>query len=226
LANGEGKKVRTRCFPLGESASVPRLPDAPSFEEAAAALRPAATGLRDRLRRRLLLDYDLRSGPPGAGLARRGLVLSVRPSRRSWFTRALRSSRWHSACSITRPGSRSGRCELIVFLRLPALRERAQAIADVVDQLGDCDSLGRRTGSFRSGSSDGPRAGSGTPRRRPRDRVAGRLRATGVSTFAHCMLTSSRAYTDVDSFASVARWRRTRSSSPGAPLPHPFSRLA
>jgi endonuclease IV len=131
------------------------LPEAPTFEEAFAALR--AEGYRAceiGFASGFWLDYE---AAPLFAAARTPRTSRFRYARwpRSWATWTVaRSSRWRSGCSTTPQASPKPAARLIVFHPGFLLgRDHEQTIADVVDQLGTCASGSRRrTASSRSAS--------------------------------------------------------------------------
>ena len=184
------------------------LPDAPSFEEAAGLL--AARGYRAceiGFAGGFWLDYD--SAPAlGEALRAEDIVLSVHAPLAAFMGHVEREKKFKMALGMldhTAGLAKAAGAEVIVFHPGFLLgREREQAIADVVDQLGDLRA-----------------------RLEAKDRlvpfgieVMGRVRELGtlddvlaiasqvdfvrpVLDFAHMHATSDGAYTDVDSFASA-----------------------
>jgi deoxyribonuclease IV len=206
------------------------LPDAPSFEEAAATL--AARGYRAceiGFAGGFWLDYD--AAPVlRAALAGEDIVLSVHAPLAAFMGHVEREKKFKMALGMldhTAGLAKAAGAELIVFHPGFLLgRERAQAIADVVDQLGDLRA-----------------------RLEAKDRlvpfgieVMGRVRDLGtlddvlaiasqvdfvrpVLDFAHMHATSDGAYTDVDSFASALE-AADDVIEPGAPFHIHFSDIA
>jgi deoxyribonuclease-4 len=184
------------------------LPDAPSFEEAAALL--AARGYRAceiGFAGGFWLDYD--AAPAlGAALRAEDILLSVHAPLAAFMGHVEREKKFKMALGMldhTAGLAKAAGAEVIVFHPGFLLgRERERAIADVVDQLGDL-----RT------------------RLEAKDRlvpfgveVMGRVRELGtlddvlaiaaqvdfvrpVLDFAHMHATSDGAYTDVEAFASA-----------------------
>jgi deoxyribonuclease-4 len=184
------------------------LPDAPSFEEAAATL--AARGYRAceiGFAGGFWLDYD--AAPAlHAALAAEDIVLSIHAPLAAFMGHVEREKKFKMALGMldhTAGLAKAAGAELVVFHPGFLLgREREQAIADVVDQLGDLRA-----------------------RLEAKDRlvpfgveVMGRVRDLGtlddvlaiasqvdfvrpVLDFAHMHATSDGAYTDVDMFASA-----------------------
>jgi deoxyribonuclease IV len=206
------------------------LPDAPSFEEAAATL--AARGYRAceiGFAGGFWLDYD--AAPVlRAALAGEDIVLSVHAPLAAFMGHVEREKKFKMALGMldhTAGLAKAAGAELIVFHPGFLLgRERAQAIADVVDQLGDLRA-----------------------RLEAKDRlvpfgieVMGRVRdlctlddvlaiasqvdfVRPVLDFAHMHATSDGAYTDVDSFASALE-AADDVIEPGAPFHIHFSDIA
>jgi deoxyribonuclease-4 len=206
------------------------LPDAPSFEEAAATL--VARGYRAceiGFAGGFWLDYD--AAPVlRAALAAEDIVLSVHAPLAAFMGHVEREKKFKMALGMldhTAGLAKAAGAELIVFHPGFLLgRERAQAIADVVDQLGDLRA-----------------------RLEAKDRlvpfgieVMGRVRDLGtlddvlsiasqvdfvrpVLDFAHMHATSDGAYTDVDSFASALE-AADDVIEPGAPFHIHFSDIA
>jgi len=184
------------------------LPDAPSFEESAALL--AARGYRAceiGFAGGFWLDYD--AAPLlGEALRKRDIALSVHAPLAAFMGHVDRGKKFKMALGMldhTAGLAKAAGAEVIVFHPGFLLgREREQAIADVVDQLGDL-----------------------RERLEAKDRlvpfgveVMGRVRDLGtiddvlaiasqvdfvrpVLDFAHMHATSDGAYTDVDMFASA-----------------------
>jgi deoxyribonuclease-4 len=206
------------------------LPDAPSFEEAAAVL--AARGYRAceiGFAGGFWLDYD--AAPAlHAALAAEDIVLSVHAPLAAFMGHVEREKKFKMALGMldhTAGLAKAAGAELIVFHPGFLLgRERGQAIADVVDQLGDLRA-----------------------RLEAKDRlvpfgveVMGRVRELGtlddvlaiasqvdfvrpVLDFAHMHATSDGAYTDVDTFASALE-ATDEVIEPGAPFHIHFSDIA
>ena len=206
------------------------LPDAPSFEEAAASL--AARGYRAceiGFAGGFWLDYD--AAPMlRAALAAEDIVLSVHAPLAAFMGHVEREKKFKMALGMldhTAGLAKAAGAELIVFHPGFLLgRERERAIADVVDQLGDLRA-----------------------RLDAKDRlvpfgieVMGRVRELGtlddvlaiaaqvdfvrpVLDFAHMHATSDGAYTDVDSFASALE-ATDDVIEPGAPFHIHFSDIA
>jgi len=206
------------------------LPDAPSFEEAAATL--AARGYRAceiGFAGGFWLDYD--AAPAlHAALAAEDIVLSIHAPLAAFMGHVEREKKFKMALGMldhTAGLAKAAGAELVVFHPGFLLgREREQAIADVVDQLGDL-----RT------------------RLEAKDRlvpfgveVMGRVRDLGtlddvlaiasqvdfvrpVLDFAHMHATSDGAFTDVDAFASVLE-ATDAVIEPGAPFHIHFSDIA
>jgi deoxyribonuclease-4 len=206
------------------------LPDAPSFEEAAAIL--AARGYRAceiGFAGGFWLDYD--AAPAlHAALAAEDIVLSIHAPLAAFMGHVEREKKFKMALGMldhTAGLAKAAGAELIVFHPGFLLgRERDQAIADVVDQLGDLRA-----------------------RLEAKDRlvpfgveVMGRVRDLGtlddvlaiasqvdfvrpVLDFAHMHATSDGAYTDVDMFASALE-AADEVIEPGAPFHIHFSDIA
>jgi deoxyribonuclease IV len=206
------------------------LPDAPSFEEAAAVL--AARGYRAceiGFAGGFWLDYD--AAPAlRAALAAEDIVLSVHAPLAAFMGHVEREKKFKMALGMldhTAGLAKAAGAELIVFHPGFLLgRERGQAIADVVDQLGDLRA-----------------------RLEAKDRlvpfgveVMGRVRELGtlddvlaiasqvdfvrpVLDFAHMHATSDGAYTDVDTFAAALE-ATDEVIEPGAPFHIHFSDIA
>jgi deoxyribonuclease-4 len=206
------------------------LPDAPSFEEAAATL--AARGYRAceiGFAGGFWLDYD--AAPAlHAALAAEDIVLSIHAPLAAFMGHVEREKKFKMALGMldhTAGLAKAAGAELVVFHPGFLLgREREQAIADVVDQLGDLRA-----------------------RLEAKDRlvpfgveVMGRVRDLGtlddvlaiasqvdfvrpVLDFAHMHATSDGAYTDVDMFASALE-AADEVIEPGAPFHIHFSDIA
>jgi deoxyribonuclease IV len=206
------------------------LPDEPSFEAAAATL--AARGYRAceiGFAGGFWLDYD--AAPVlRAALAAEDIVLSVHAPLAAFMGHVEREKKFKMALGMldhTAGLAKAAGAELIVFHPGFLLgRERAQAIADVVDQLGDLRA-----------------------RLESKDRlvpfgieVMGRVRDLGtlddvlaiasqvdfvrpVLDFAHMHATSDGAYTDVGSFAAALE-AADDVIEPGAPFHIHFSDIA
>jgi len=206
------------------------LPDAPSFEEAAATL--TARGYRAceiGFAGGFWLDYDAAPGLRAA-LAAEDIVLSVHAPLAAFMGHVEREKKFKMALGMldhTAGLAKAAGAELVVFHPGFLLgRERERAIADVVDQLGDL-----------------------RERLEAKDRlvpfgveVMGRVRDLGtlddilaiasqvdfvrpVLDFAHMHATSDGAYTDVDTFAS-ALGATDEVIEPGAPFHIHFSDIA
>jgi deoxyribonuclease-4 len=206
------------------------LPDAPSFEEAAGLL--SARGYRAceiGFGGGFWLDYD---AAPALGEALRAedIVLSVHAPLAAFMGHVEREKKFKMALGMldhTAGLAKAAGAEVIVFHPGFLLgREREQAIADVVDQLGDLRA-----------------------RLEAKDRlvpfgieVMGRVRELGtlddvlaiasqvdfvrpVLDFAHMHATSDGAYTDVDAFASALE-ATDEVIEPGAPFHIHFSDIA
>ena len=206
------------------------LPDAPSFEEAAALL--AARGYRAceiGFAGGFWLDYD--SAPTlGEALRAEDIVLSVHAPLAAFMGHVEREKKFKMALGMldhTAGLAKAAGAEVIVFHPGFLLgREREQAIADVVAQLGD---LRARL--------------DGKDRLVPFGiEVMGRVRELGtlddvlaiasqvdfvrpVLDFAHMHATSDGAYTDVDAFASALE-ATDDVIEPGAPFHIHFSDIA
>jgi deoxyribonuclease-4 len=206
------------------------LPDAPSFEEAAGLL--SARGYRAceiGFAGGFWLDYD--SAPAlGEALRAEDVVLSVHAPLAAFMGHVEREKKFKMALGMldhTAGLAKAAGAEVIVFHPGFLLgREREQAIADVVDQLGDLRA-----------------------RLEAKDRlvpfgieVMGRVRELGtledvleiasqvdfvrpVLDFAHMHATSDGAYTDVDAFASALE-ATDDVIEPGAPFHIHFSDIA
>jgi len=206
------------------------LPDAPSFEEAAATL--AARGYRAceiGFAGGFWLDYD--AAPAlHAALAAEDIVLSIHAPLAAFMGHVEREKKFKMALGMldhTAGLAKAAGAELVVFHPGFLLgREREQAIADVVDQLGDLRA-----------------------RLEAKDRlvpfgveVMGRVRDLGtlddvlaiasqvdfvrpVLDFAHMHATSDGAYTDVDMFVSALE-AADEVIEPGAPFHIHFSDIA
>jgi deoxyribonuclease-4 len=206
------------------------LPDAPSFEEAAGLL--SARGYRAceiGFGGGFWLDYD---AAPALGEALRAedIVLSVHAPLAAFMGHVEREKKFKMALGMldhTAGLAKAAGAEVIVFHPGFLLgREREQAIADVVDQLGDLRA-----------------------RLEAKDRlvpfgieVMGRVRELGnlddvlaiasqvdfvrpVLDFAHMHATSDGAYIDVDAFASALE-ATDEVIEPGAPFHIHFSDIA
>lgn len=206
------------------------LPDAPSFEKAAALL--SARGYRAceiGFAGGFWLDYD--SAPAlGEALRAEDILLSVHAPLAAFMGHVEREKKFKMALGMldhTAGLAKAAGAEVIVFHPGFLLgREREQAIADVVDQLGDLRA-----------------------RLEAKDRlvpfgieVMGRVRDLGtlddvlaissqvdfvrpVLDFAHMHATSDGAYTDVDAFASALE-ATDDVIEPGAPFHIHFSDIA
>jgi deoxyribonuclease IV len=206
------------------------LPDAPSFEESAALL--TARGYRAceiGFAGGFWLDYD--SAPAlGEALRAADIVLSVHAPLAAFMGHVEREKKFKMALGMldhTAGLAKAAGAEVIVFHPGFLLgREREQAIADVVDQLGDLRA-----------------------RLEAKDRlvpfgieVMGRVRDLGtledvltiasqvdfvrpVLDFAHMHATSDGAYTDVDAFASALE-ATDAVIDPGVPFHIHFSDIA
>jgi deoxyribonuclease-4 len=206
------------------------LPDAPSFEEAATAL--AARGYRAveiGFAGGFWLDYE--AAPVlHAALAAEDIALSVHAPLAAFMGHVERGKKFKMALGMldhTAGLAKAAGAELVVFHPGFLLgREREQAIADVVDQLGDLRA-----------------------RLEAKDRlvpfgveVMGRVRDLGtlddilaiaskvdfvrpVLDFAHMHATSDGGYTDVDAFASALE-ATDEVIEPGAPFHIHFSDIA
>jgi deoxyribonuclease IV len=206
------------------------LPDAPSFEEAAALL--AARGYRAceiGFGGGFWLDYD--AAPAlGAALRAEDVVLSVHAPLAAFMGHVDRGKKFKMALGMldhTAGLAKAAGAEVIVFHPGFLLgRERKRAIADVVDQLGDLRA-----------------------RLEAKDRlvpfgieVMGRVRELGtiddvlaiaslvdfvqpVLDFAHMHATSDGAYTDVDTFAAALE-ATDDVLEPGLPFHIHFSDIA
>jgi deoxyribonuclease-4 len=206
------------------------LPDAPSFEEAAGLL--SARGYRAceiGFAGGFWIDYE--SAPAlGEALRAEDIVLSVHAPLAAFMGHVEREKKFKMALGMldhTAGLAKAAGAEVIVFHPGFLLgREREQAIADVVDQLGDLRA-----------------------RLDAKDRlvpfgieVMGRVRELGtlddvlaiasqvdfvrpVLDFAHMHATSDGAYTDVDAFASALE-ATDAVIEPGAPFHIHFSDIA
>jgi deoxyribonuclease-4 len=206
------------------------LPDAPSFEEAAAIL--AARGYRAceiGFASGFWLDYD--AAPAlRAALAAEDIALSIHAPLAAFMGHVEREKKFKMALGMldhTAGLAKAAGADLIVFHPGFLLgREREQAIADVVDQLGDLRARLEAKDRLVSFGIE----------------VMGRVRDLGtlddvlaiasqvdfvrpVLDFAHMHATSDGAYTNVDMFASALE-AADDVIEPGAPFHIHFSDIA
>ena len=206
------------------------LPEAETFEEAAAALAAAGyTACEIGFDGGFWLDYDA-APRSGRRCARR--ESHSRCTRRSpaFMGHADRGKKFNMALGMldhTAGIAKAAGAELIVFHPGFLLgREREQAIADVFEQLGDLRTRLEAKGRARSLR----RRGDGTrPRHRQLDDVL--AIASGVDfvrpvlDFAHMHATSDGAFTDVEAFAAALE-RVDAQLEPGVPFHIHFSDIA